>query len=136
MGADQRWRVLDPTGRIVAVLDPPGSKPVDPLELVLAKPGPDLEAGATVPAALAGAADVIPRLPPELRSRMCSLAVGEVGQLALTFCDGYVIDLGQPEQLRDKLVSAIYVLNSAPDQVAASSRLNVSDPARPVLIPK
>jgi cell division protein FtsQ len=136
MGVDQRWRVLDPMGRIVAVLDPPGSKPVDPLELALAEPGPNLEPGATVPPALAGAADVIPRLPPELRSQTCSLAVGEVGQLALTFCDGYVIDLGQPEQLRDKLVSAIYVLNSAPDQVAASSRLNVSDPARPVLIPK
>ena len=136
MGTDQRWRVVDPTGRILAVLDPPGSKPIDPLELVLPEPGPDLEAGASVPAALAGAADVIPRLPPELRTRTCSLAVGDAGELALNFCDGYVVDLGQPEGLRDKLVSAIYVLNSQPDQVAASSRMNVADPSHPVLIQK
>ncbi len=49
MGADQRWRVLDAEGKVMAVLDPPGSKPVDPLELTLATPGPDLEPGATAP---------------------------------------------------------------------------------------
>jgi cell division protein FtsQ len=136
MGTDQRWRVLDPTGRVLAVLDPPGSKPVDPLELVLPQPGPDLEPGATVPAPVTGAADVIPRLPPDLRTRTCSMGVGDVGQLTLNFCDGYVVDLGQPEGLRDKLVSAIYVLNSQPDQVALSGRLNVADPSHPVLIPK
>ena len=79
MGTDQRWRVLDAEGKVMAVLDPPGSKPVDPLELTLATPGPDLEPGATAPAALAGAAGVVPRLPSDLRSRTCSLAVGEPG---------------------------------------------------------
>ena len=49
MGEDQRWRVLDAEGKVMAVLDPPGSKPVDPLELTLATPGPDLEPGATAP---------------------------------------------------------------------------------------
>ena len=49
MGIDQRWRVIDADGRVMAVLDPPGSKPVDPLELVLPAPGPDLEPGADRP---------------------------------------------------------------------------------------
>jgi hypothetical protein len=115
------------------VLDPPGSKPIDPLELQLPAPGPDLEAGATSPATLAGAADLIPRLPTELRMRTCSLGVGEVGQLTLNFCDGYVVDLGQPEDLRDKLVTTMFVLNSDPN-VAASHRLNVADASHPVLI--
>ena len=77
MGTDQRWRVLDADGRVMAVLDPPGSKPVDPLELTLAAPGPDLEAGATVPADLVGAASIVPRLPADLRSKTCSLAASD-----------------------------------------------------------
>jgi cell division protein FtsQ len=133
MGADQRWRVLDPTGRVLAVLDPPGSKPVDPLELKLPEHGPDLEAGANAPSTVAGAADLIPRLPAELRTRTCSLGVGDVGQLTLNFCDGYIVDLGQPEDLRDKLVTTMFVLNSNPN-VAASHRLNVADASHPVLI--
>jgi cell division protein FtsQ len=136
MGADQRWRVLDADGRVMAVLDPPGSKPVDPLELTLAAPGPDLEAGATVPADLVGAASVIPRLPADLRSKTCSLTVGEAGQLTMTMCDGFVIDLGSPDRLRDKLVTTIFVLNTRADDVARSSGLNVGDPERPVLIQK
>ncbi len=136
MGTDQRWRVLDADGRVMAVLDPPGSKPVDPLELTLAAPGPDLEAGATVPADLVGAASIVPRLPADLRSKTCSLAVGEAGQLTMTMCDGFVIDLGSPDRLRDKLVTTIFVLNTRADDVARSSGLNVGDPERPVLIQK
>jgi cell division protein FtsQ len=136
MGADQRWRVLDADGRVMAVLDPPGSKPVDPLQLALVAPGPDLRAGATVPADLAGAASIVPRLPADLRSRTCSLAVGEAGQLTMTMCDGFVIDLGSPDRLRDKLVTTIFVLNTRADDVARSSGLNVGDPERPVLIQK
>ncbi len=136
MGTDQRWRVLDADGRVLAVLDPPGSKPTDPLELTLAAPGPDLEPGATVPAALAGASSIVPRLPADLRSRTCSLGVSEVGRLQMTMCDGFVIDLGSPERLRDKLVTTIFVLNTRAEDVAASSGLNVGDPERPVLIQK
>jgi cell division protein FtsQ len=136
MGSDQRWRVLDADGRVMAVLDPPGSKPVDPLELTLAAPGPDLRAGATVPADLAGAASIVPRLPTDLRSKTCSLAVGEAGQLTMTMCDGFVIDLGSPGRLRDKLVTTMFVLNTRADDVARSSGLNVGDPERPVLIQK
>ena len=128
--------MLDADGRILAVLDPPGSKPVDPLELTLAAPGPDLEPGATVPAALAGASGIVARLPAELRSRTCSIGVGDVGRLQLNLCDGFVIDLGSPERLRDKLVTTIFVLNTRADDVAASSGLNVADPERPVLIQK
>jgi cell division protein FtsQ len=136
MGQDQRWRVLDAEGKVMAVLDPPGSKPVDPLELTLATPGPDLEPGATAPAALAGAAGVVPRLPSDLRSRTCSLAVSEQGRLQLNLCDGFVVDLGSPDRLRDKLVTTIFVLNTRTEEVAASSGLDVGDPERPVLIQK
>jgi cell division septal protein FtsQ len=136
MGEDQRWRVLDAEGKVMAVLDPPGSKPVDPLELTLATPGPDLEPGATAPAALAGAAGVVPRLPSDLRSRTCSLAVSEQGRLQLHLCDGFVIDLGSPDRLRDKLVTTIFVLNTRTEEVEASSGLDVGDPERPVLIQK
>jgi cell division protein FtsQ len=136
MGEDQRWRVLDAEGKVMAVLDPPGSKPVDPLELTLATPGPDLEPGATAPAVLAGAAGVVPRLPSDLRSRTCSLAVSEQGRLQLNLCDGFVVDLGSPDRLRDKLVTTIFVLNTRTDEVAASSGLDVGDPERPVLIQK
>jgi cell division septal protein FtsQ len=136
MGEDQRWRVLDAEGKVMAVLDPPGSKPVDPLELTLATPGPDLEPGATAPAALAGAAGVVPRLPSDLRSRTCSLAVSEQGRLQLHLCDGFVIDLGSPERLRDKLVTTTFVLNTRTEEVEASSGLDVGDPERPVLIQK
>ena len=120
----------------MAVLDPPGSKPVDPLELTLATPGPDLEPGAIAPAALAGAAGVVPRLPSDLRSRTCSLAVSEQGRLQLHLCDGFVVDLGSPDRLRDKLVTTIFVLNTRTEEVAASSGLDVGDPERPVLIQK
>jgi hypothetical protein len=54
----------------------------------------------------------------------------------MTMCDGFVIDLGSPERLRDKLVTTIFVLNTRVEDVAASSGLNVGDPERPVLIQK
>ena len=114
MGADQRWRVLDADGRVMAVLDPAGSKPVDPSELTLAAPGPDLEPGATVPADLAAAASIVPRLPADLRSKTCSVAVGQAGQLTMTMCDGFVIVLGSPDRLRDKLVTTSTSSTPAP----------------------
>jgi cell division protein FtsQ len=136
MGTDQRWRVLDPTGRVLAVLDPPGSKPVDPLELKLPTPGPDLEPSATAPASLVAASDLVPRLPQSLRAQTCSMSVAATGGLQLNLCKHYVIDLGQPEQLRDKLIAAMYVMTARPTDVAASRRMNVSDPFHPVLISK
>jgi hypothetical protein len=54
----------------------------------------------------------------------------------MTMCDGFVIDLGSPDRLRDKLVTTIFVLNTRADDVARSSGLNVGDPERPVLIQK
>jgi cell division protein FtsQ len=135
MGTDQRWRVLDGDGRIIAVLDPPGSKPVVPLPLTLASSGPDLEAGATAPASLAGAASIVPRLPNDLRAKTCSLGVDEGGRLDLTLCDGFVIDLGAPERLRDKLVTTMFVLNTDP-RVADATGLDVGDPEHAVLIQK
>ena len=99
-----------------------------PLELTLAAPGPDLEAGATVPADLAAAASIVPRLPADLRSKTCSLAVGQAGQLTMTMCDGFLIDLGSPDRLRDKLVTTSSSSTPAADDVARSSGLNVGDP--------
>jgi cell division protein FtsQ len=137
MGKDQRWRVLDPTGRVLAVLSPPGSKPVDPLELKLAKAGPDLAASADAPSNLAAAADLVPRLPDTLRNQTCSMTVADSGGLKLNLCKGnYVIDLGQPEQLRDKLITVLYLLTAQAPAVAASRGMNVSDPFNPVLIKK
>ncbi len=137
MGVDQRWRVLDPTGRVLAVLDPPGSKPVDPLELKLTQPGPNLDPSAGAPAALAVAADLVPRLPASLRAQTCSMSIANSGGLKLNLCkNGYVIDLGQPEQLRDKLITVLYVLTSQAAAVSGSRGMNVSDPFHPVLIKK
>ena len=51
-------------------------------------------------------------------------------------CDGFVVELGSPDRLRDKLVSTIFVMNTRPDEIAASSGLDVGDPERPVLIQK
>jgi cell division protein FtsQ len=135
-GADQHWRVLDPTGKVLAVLDPAGAKPVDPLTLLTAPSAPNLRAGATAPAAYAAAADLVPRLPPALRTLTCSMAVGTDGKLSLNLCNHYVIVLGSAEQLRDKLVTAMYLLTAEQAKLAGSKAMNVSDPFQPVLIPK
>jgi cell division protein FtsQ len=135
-GADQHWRVLDPTGKVLAVLDPAGAKPVDPLTLLTAPAAPNLRAGATAPAAYTAAADLVPRLPPALRTLTCSMAVGTDGKLSLNLCNHYVIVLGSAEQLRDKLVTAMYLLTAEQAKLAGSKAMNVSDPFQPVLIPK
>ena len=137
MGGDQRWRVLDATGHVLAVLDPPGSKPVDPMEVKMAKPGPNLDAGTTAPSALAAVADLVPRLPGTLRSQTCSVGITAADGLALNLCArNYVIELGQPDQLRDKLITTMYLMSSQAAEVATSRRMNVSDPFHPVLIKK
>ena len=115
MGLDQRWRVVDAEGRVMAVLDPPGSKPVDPLELALAAPGPDLDAGATVPAVAGRSGQHRP--PPAPRPALADVLARRrrAGRLRLTMCDGFVVELGSPDRLRDKLVSTIFVMNTRPD---------------------
>jgi hypothetical protein len=47
-----------------------------------------------------------------------------------------VIVLGSAEQLRDKLVTAMYLLTAEQAKLAGSKAMNVSDPFQPVLIPK
>jgi len=136
VGADQHWRVLDTTGKVLAVLDPAGSKPVDPLWLATAAPGPNLRPGATAPASYVAAADLVPRLPPALRTLTCSMGVATDGKLTISLCNHYTIVLGSAEQLRDKLVTAMYLLTAQQAKLAGTKAMNVSDPFQPVLIPK
>ena len=137
VGADQHWRVLDSTGKVLTVLSPAGSKPVDPLELTpaVARPGPRAPAR-TPPAAYAAAADLVPRLPPSLRTLTCSMQVAADGSLTMELCNRYQIVLGSADQLRDKLITAMYLLTAQQAKLAGTKAMNVSDPFHAVLIPK
>jgi cell division protein FtsQ len=104
-GEDQRFRVIDDEGRVLAVLD---GQPID--YVPVAGAGPDVEAGASAGGTYRAAAQLVEALPDELRPQVANLGVTEAGELTMTLVSGAEVRLGRPDDLQAKLVALVVVL--------------------------
>jgi cell division protein FtsQ len=105
VGEDNKARVVDAEGRIIAVLD---GWPTDYLQVTGV--GPSLQAGAVADVGYRAAAQTVLALPEELGRLVQSLELSPGGELSMTLSSGTVVRFGTPTDLQNKLVSVVVLL--------------------------
>lgn len=114
VGEDNKARVVDAQGQIIAVLD---GWPTDYLQVKGI--GPSLEAGAIADIGYRAAAQTVIALPDELARLVESLELGAGGELSMTLRSGTVVRFGSPTDLQNKLVSVVVLLRRQdPSEIA------------------
>ena len=122
-GDDQKARIVDARGRIIAVLDGWPTK-----YLRVTGVGPSLEAGATADDVYRAAAQLVLALPDELRPLVKSLEVSPGGELAMTLKGGTLVRFGPPNDLQDKLVAVVVLLRRQNPSTLAVIDVSTGDP--------
>lgn len=123
VGDDQKARIVDARGRIIAVLD---GWPTKYLRVVGV--GPSLEAGATADDVYRAAAQLVLALPDELRPLVKSLEVSPGGELAMTLKGGTLVRFGPPNDLQNKLVAVVVLLRRQNPSTLAVIDVSTGDP--------
>ena len=123
VGDDQKARIVDARGRIIAVLD---GWPTKYLRVVGV--GPSLEAGATADDVYRAAAQLVLALPDELRPLVKSLEVSPGGELSMTLKGGTLVRFGPPNDLQNKLVAVVVLLRRQNPSTLAVIDVSTGDP--------
>ena len=105
VGNDQKVRIVDARGRVIAVLEGWPTK-----YLQVEGIGPSLDAGAIADDAYRAAAQLVLALPDEIRPKVASLALSPGGELSMALKSGTVVRFGQPADLQNKLVLVVVLL--------------------------
>ena len=105
VGVDNRARVLDVDGRILAVLD---GQPTQFMKIEGV--GPNLPAGTVPSAVYQAAAQLAVSLPPSLLSDVKHITVAGPEALGFSLKGGTVINLGAPVDIRNKLIAVVTLL--------------------------
>lgn len=113
LGVDNRARVIDGDGRVLAVVN---GQPTQYRQITGV--GPNLTAGAVVNTAYRAAAQLAISIPDELAPLVASLGVAGPNQLTMTLTTGTLINFGPPIDIRNKLISVIVLLRRQnPEQI-------------------
>lgn len=113
LGVDNRARVIDGDGRVLAVVN---GQPTQYRQITGV--GPNLTAGAVVNTAYRAAAQLAISIPDELAPLVASLGVAGSNQLTMTLTTGTLINFGPPIDIRNKLISVIVLLRRQnPEQI-------------------
>ena len=123
VGDDQKARIVDARGRIIAVLAGWPTK-----YLRVAGVGPSLEAGAAADDVYRAAAQLVLALPDELRPLVKSLEVSPGGELAMTLKGGTLVRFGPPNDLQNKLVAVVVLLRRQNPSTLAVIDVSTGDP--------
>ena len=123
VGDDQRARIVDARGRVIAVLAGWPTK-----YLRVAGVGPSLEAGAVADDVYRAAAQLVLALPEELRPLVKSLEVSAGGELAMTLAGGTLVRFGPPNDLQDKLVAVVVLLRRQSPSTLAIIDVSTGEP--------
>jgi cell division protein FtsQ len=123
VGDDQKARIVDARGRIIAVLTGWPTK-----YLRVAGVGPSLEAGAAADDVYRAAAQLVLALPDELRPLVKSLEVSPGGELAMTLAGGTLVRFGPPNDLQSKLVAVVVLLRRQNPSTLAVIDVSTGDP--------
>lgn len=102
VGDDEKARVVDDRGHVVAVLD---GWPTKYLRVIGA--GPSLDAGAIADDVYRAAAQLVLALPDEIRTNVKALELSGGGELAMILKSGTIVRFGPPTGLQDKLVAVV-----------------------------
>lgn len=105
VGEDQKARVVDDRGHVIAVLDGWPTK-----YLQVKGTGPSVDAGATTDDVYRAAAQLVLALPAEIKGKVASLELSAGGELSMELKGGTVVRFGPPEGLQDKLVAVVVLL--------------------------
>lgn len=123
VGDDQKARIVDARGHVIAVLAGWPTK-----YLRVAGVGPSLEAGAVADDVYRAAAQLVLALPEELRPLVKSLEVSAGGELAMTLKGGTIVRFGPPNDLQDKLVAVVVLLRRQNPSTLAVIDVSTGDP--------
>ena len=123
VGDDQKARIVDARGRIIAVLTGWPTK-----YLRVTGVGPSLDAGATADDVYRAAAQLVLALPDELRPMVKSLEVSPGGELAMTLKGGTLVRFGPPNDLQNKLVAVVVLLRRQNPSTLAVIDVSTGDP--------
>jgi len=123
VGDDQKARIVDARGHVIAVLAGWPTK-----YLRVAGVGPSLEAGAVADDVYRAAAQLVLALPEELRPLVKSLEVSAGGELAMTLAGGTLVRFGPPNDLQDKLVAVVVLLRRQNPSTLAIIDVSTGEP--------
>ena len=123
VGDDQKARIVDARGHVIAVLAGWPTK-----YLRVAGVGPSLEAGAVADDVYRAAAQLVLALPDELRPLVKSLEVSAGGELAMTLAGGTLVRFGPPNDLQSKLVAVVVLLRRQNPSTLAVIDVSTGEP--------
>jgi len=105
VGVDNRARVIDIAGRVLAVVEgrPTGYLGVEGT-------GPNLVAGSIADPSYRAAAQLALSLPAELKPIVEVLGVTATGEVTMTLTTGTLVNFGQPVDMRNKLVTVVVLV--------------------------
>jgi len=122
-GDDQKARVIDARGHVIAVLEGWPTK-----YLQVRGTGPSLEAGATTDDAYRAAAQLVLALPDEIAERAEALDLSPGGELSMFLKGGTIVRFGPPEGLQDKLVAVVVLLRRQDPSTLAVVDVSTGEP--------
>ena len=105
VGVDNRGRVIDVEGRVLAVVD---GRPTE--YLWVEGTGPNLVAGSIADPSYRAAAQLALSLPSELTPIVEKLGVSGSGDVTMTLTTGTLVNFGQPVDMRNKLVNVVVLV--------------------------
>lgn len=126
IGVDNRSRVVDSQGRVLAV---ESGQPTQYLQITGV--GPNLAPGASAGTAYKAAAQLAGGLPDELSERVLNVGVVGPNQIVMTLRTGTLINFGPPTDLQNKLISLLVLLRRQDAKQIIS--IDLTDPKTPTV---
>ena len=126
IGVDNRSRVVDSQGRVLAVET---GQPTQYLQITGV--GPNLAPGASAGSVYRAAAQLAAGMPDELIDRVLNVGVGGPNQLSMTLRTGTLVNFGPPVDLQNKFISLLVLLRRQDaKQILA---IDLTDPRTPTV---
>jgi cell division septal protein FtsQ len=123
VGDDEKARVVDDRGHVVAVLD---GWPTKYLRVI--GTGPSLDAGTIADDVYRAAAQLVLALPGEIRSKVKALELSGGGELAMILKTGTIVRFGPPTGLQDKLIAVVVLFRRQDPATLAVVDVSTGEP--------
>ena len=126
IGVDNRARIVDAEGRVLAVED---GQPTEYLQITGV--GPNLSPGNSAGALYKAAAQLATGLPDELSVLVLNVGTGGPNQLVMTLRSGTLVNFGEPVDVLNKLISLVVLLRRQDSKQIVS--IDLSNPDIPTV---
>jgi len=123
VGDDQKARIIDARGHVIAVLDGWPTKYIQ-----VRGTGPSLIGGTIADDAYRAAAQLVLALPVEIRPKVLSLDLSPGGELSMNLTQGTIVRFGPPTDLQEKLVAVVVLLRRQDPSTLAVIDVSTGEP--------